>query len=120
MKYFDTYVSNSVAGSANQLFFSAPQPRVGRVFYKIACGGEFEYSLLFSNVIDSTYADGSRSGKNRICEEWTLHSARVGRLGKGAIPPKFTSPEVAEAVNLAALAKMVLVFNLLLLMNQVT
>ena len=101
MKYFDTYVSNSVAGSANQLFFSAPQPRVGRVFYKIACGGEFEYSLLFSNVIDSTYADGSRSGKNRICEEWTLHSARVGRLGKGAIPPKFTSPEVAEAVNAA-------------------
>ena len=50
-RYFETYVSNSVAGSANQLFFSADRPQTGRIFYKIACGGEYSYSLLFSNVI---------------------------------------------------------------------
>jgi len=101
MKYFDTYVSNSVAGSANQFFFSAPTPQTGRVFYKIACGGSFSYSLLFSNLIDSTFADGSKSNKNRVCDEWTLLSARVGRLKKGMIPPDFAEPEQAEAVNCA-------------------
>ena len=99
MNPFDIYVSNSVAGSANQLFYAAQSPQTGRVFYKIACGGRLEYSLLFSNVIDSTFSDGSKSRKNLICQPWNLLSARVGCLRAGEIPPDFTSPSVAAAVN---------------------
>ncbi len=81
MDYFNRYVSNTCAGSANQLFFSTGEGeiRTGRVFYKITVGGEYAYSLLFSNIIDSTYGDGSRRHCNLICDSWQIHSARVGK-----------------------------------------
>lgn len=81
MHYFDTYVSNTCAGSGNQLFFhlNEGEARTGRVFYKITAGGSYPYALLFSNIIDSTFSDGSVCSKNRILDEWTILSARVGR-----------------------------------------
>ena len=81
MKYFDQFKSNTYAGSGNQLYFEMNEDeiRTGRVFYKISVGGEYNYSMLFSNIIDSTYADGSISHKNLICESWTIHSAMIGR-----------------------------------------
>ena len=81
MKYFEKYTSNTCAGSGNQLFFSLPEGkvRVGRVFYKIFCGGEYDYSILFSNIMDSTYANGARSHKNLICDSWNIHSAKIGK-----------------------------------------
>ena len=84
MKFFEEFVSNSIAGSGNQLFFnmSEGQTRTGRLFYKISAPGEYDYSLLFSNIMDSTYNDGSLSHKNLICDSWTIHGARVGRCEK--------------------------------------
>lgn len=84
MEYFKQYVSNTVAGSGNQLYFSMKdgEIRTGRVFYKIFSGGEYNYSVLFSNIIDSTYSDGSVSHKNLICDSWKIHSARIGKCGK--------------------------------------
>ena len=80
MKYFDKYTSNTCASSGNQLYFSTEGKRcTGRVFYKIFKGGEYGYSLLFSNIIDSTYADGDVSHKNLICGEWIIHSAKIGK-----------------------------------------
>jgi len=81
MDYFGTFSSNTIAGSGNQYFFTMKKNeiRTSRVFYKITHGGTFQYSLLFSNMIDSTYADGSISQKNLVCESWTIHAARVGR-----------------------------------------
>lgn len=80
MDFFKKYVSNTYAGSANQLFFSTNGERqTGRVFYKISVGGRLEYSILFSNTIDSTYSDGKISQKNLVCKSWELHSARVGK-----------------------------------------
>lgn len=80
MKYFDTYVSNTTAGSANQHFFGTDENvQTGRVYYKIFCGGRFEYSLLYSNTIDSTFADGRDSACNKVCDEWEIVSLRVGR-----------------------------------------
>ncbi len=80
MEFFQKYASNTYAGSANQLFFGTDgKINVGRVFYKISVGGTYNYSILFSNTIDSTYSDGSVSQKNVICKSWTLHSARVGK-----------------------------------------
>lgn len=92
MQYFETYTSNTVAGSGNQFFFRMPQDeiRTGRIFYKISTPGEYHYSLLFSNIIDSTFADGTLSHKNLICDEWQIHSAQIGRCSK-PFPPKLLS-----------------------------
>ncbi len=75
------FSSNTVAASANQLYFESQADilHIGRVFYKIAQGGKHRYSLLFCNIIDSTYSDGSKSFMNRIMESWQIHSARVAK-----------------------------------------
>lgn len=79
MRYFDKYTSNTTASSQNQhIFRSDGEIRTGRVFYKITVGGEFSYSLLFSNITDSTFADGKISHANLVCSAWEIHSARVG------------------------------------------
>ncbi len=79
MKYFENFVSNSIAGSGSQKTFSMQngETRVSRVYYKIACGGTFDYSFLYTNVIDSTFADGSECHKNYVCDEWELLSLRA-------------------------------------------
>ena len=84
MKYFQDFKSNTYAGSGNQFYFQMNENeiRTGRAFYKIASGGKYNYSILFSNIIDSTYADGLKSHKNLICDEWTLHSLRIGKCKK--------------------------------------
>lgn len=81
MRYFDRYVSACTAGSGNQHFFVTASPEkeyTARAFYRLETEGEQAYSLLFSNVIDSTYANGAVSHKNRLCDEWEILSGRVG------------------------------------------
>lgn len=81
MDYFACFSSNTTAGSGNQFYFSMPgnEIRTGRVFYKITHGGTYRYSLLFSNILDSTYADGSVGHKNMVCKPWQILRARIGR-----------------------------------------
>lgn len=80
MEYFKKYSSNTIAGSGNQLHFSTEgQVLTSRIFYKIAVGGEYGYSLLFSNTVDSTFADGSKCRKNYICDSWEILSAKIGK-----------------------------------------
>lgn len=81
MKYFEEFSSNTVAASANQHWFSmeGEAPRTSRVFYRIQAGGRYLYSFLFSNLIDSTYADGKLSHKNLVLPPWRIHAARAGR-----------------------------------------
>lgn len=80
MKYFETYTSNSIAGSGNQHFFLIGDNEIhrGRIYYKIFAGGTYNYSLLFSNIIDSTFADGAVSHCNLICDEWEIIEASLG------------------------------------------
>lgn len=80
MKYFEQYVSNTIAGSANHLYFTMGEGeiRTGRVFYKITCGGEYNYAILYSNIMDSTFGDGSISHQNLVCDSWMILGARVG------------------------------------------
>ena len=68
MKWFETYSSNTLAGSGNQYYFTTGDDKIhrGRIYYKIFAGGTYNYSLLFSNIIDSTYADGKVSHCNMI------------------------------------------------------
>lgn len=79
MKYFDEFVSNTLAGSSSQSFFDGDTKNVmtGKVFYKIFVGGTYDYSLLFTNITDSTFSDGSHSHRNMICDEWEIESAAV-------------------------------------------
>lgn len=81
MNFFEEFTSNTYAGSSNQLFFCMAdgESRKGRVFYKISTGGKYNYSFLFSNIIDSTYSDGSISHKNLICDSWVILEGRVGK-----------------------------------------
>lgn len=80
-EYFKKYVSNTCAGSSNQHLFEMEkgEVRTGRVFYKILEGGEYDYSLLFSNIVDSTYADGQKSSKNKFGKGWQIIDAKVGK-----------------------------------------
>lgn len=80
MRFFDKYTSNTRASSQNQhIFHSDGEVRTGRVFYKITAGGGYNYALLFSNITDSTYADGSLSHANLVCRPWNILSARIGK-----------------------------------------
>lgn len=84
MRYFENFKSNTYAGSGNQLYFTMDENeiRTGRAFYKISVGGKYNYSILFSNIIDSTFADGSISQKNLVCDEWTIHGMKIGKCDK--------------------------------------
>ena len=80
MEYFNRYTSNTLAGSGNQHIFKNKHPdevTTGRVFYKIFTGGCYHYSILFSNIIDSTYADGSQCHKNVVCDQWQIESLEL-------------------------------------------
>lgn len=98
MEYFKHYSSNTYAGSGNQLYFNMPEGKIetGRVFYKISVGGEYNYSILFSNIIDSTYSDGSVSRKNLICSGWRLHNAKIGRCKKITAAKEISEMTVAD------------------------
>lgn len=80
MDYFHHYTSNTTAGSANQLFFSpecSAKPITGRVYYRVFAGGTYNYSILFSNIIDSTFNHGEISRCNRIIASWKLLEVRI-------------------------------------------
>jgi len=99
MHFFETFSSNTIAGSGNQYFFCANQERcVGRIFYRIQTGGAYRYSFLFSNLLDSTFADGSVSHCNLICDSWQLHQLRAGVCGKDffdGVPDKMPEEQMA-------------------------
>lgn len=74
------FSSNTLGGSGNQYYFVSDGSRIrSRVLYRIKSGGRYNYRLTYSNVIASTFADGSKSVANRILPEWTVHSIRVAR-----------------------------------------
>lgn len=80
MEFFEKYVSNCTAGTGNQSFFVTEdrgKTYTARAFFKPTVTGKHEYAFLFSNVIDSTYSDGSHSRCGKIPDEWLIDSARV-------------------------------------------
>lgn len=87
MEYFKKYYSNTVAGSANRLSCDYTEGEVcTRVFYRLTEGGTFEYSLLFSNINDSTYDAGVEGYKNKVYGEWTIHSLRLAVCPRDLFP----------------------------------
>lgn len=80
MEYFETFRSNTLAGSGNQYFFynETSQPTRSCTLYKVTEGGEYPYSFLLSNTIDSTYSNGAVSRKNLVIDAWTIERMAVG------------------------------------------
>lgn len=99
MEFFHRFSSNSLAGSGSQLWFPSDPKEIhtGRIFYRITHGGTYHYSLLFSNILDSTFADGSVGHCNRILPGWEILSARLGKAKAGSVGLDFA--EQAEFVN---------------------
>lgn len=101
MDYFKNYVSNTLAGTSNQLFFDNADakgaPSTCMSFYKATVGGEFDYSILFSNVVDSTYAQGLNGKPNMILDDFDILSVKIGVLNKDA---KATPESVEELTDL--------------------
>lgn len=106
MDYFKKYVSNTYGGSGNQLFFEMEEGdmRTSLVFYKITESGEYDYSFLFSNIIDSTFADGAVSHNNLILRPWKILSAKVGKCEQISAPQNISewilSKEEIQDINL--------------------
>ena len=57
MSFFKKFASNTYAGCANQYHFKneGGENHTSRVYFKITAGGEYNYSLLFSNIVDGSY-----------------------------------------------------------------
>ncbi len=80
MKFFNNYTSATIAGTSNQSFFITEDENkiyTARLFYKLSVSGEYPYSFLLSNMIDSTFSDGSYSRKNRIIDSWSILNMRA-------------------------------------------
>lgn len=103
MEYFSKYTSNTIASSGNQLFFAAKEDEVktGRAFYKITAAGRYNYSLLFTNTIDSTYSDGSVSRKNTLCGNWKILGMRAAVCDIDLFECDFFDSDNAEKLNSA-------------------
>lgn len=98
MEYFEKYTSNTCASSANQLYFNMPKEevRTGRAYFKIFAGGTYNYSFLFSNILDSTHGEGTIGHKNLICDIWTIHSLKVGRCSHIPEDIELWNPEACD------------------------
>lgn len=81
MDYFSNYASDCTMGSGNQSVFYPEDPNrtyICRAYYRLTFGGEHCYSLLYSNIVDSTFADGSFSHRNQVIDSWKIHGCRIG------------------------------------------
>lgn len=81
MEYFKHYKSNTLAGSGSQFFFindDELKPTRSCILYKVFAEGNYPYSFLFSNTIDSTFSNGAVSHKNMIVDSWVIEEMNVG------------------------------------------
>ena len=87
-EFYARFSSATVAGGANQFFFSAPQEIRTVAFYRINYHEKANYSLLFTSVIDSTFAEWSKSHAGDLCgnfEVSELSLAVTDREGEQAV-----------------------------------
>lgn len=96
------YTSNTLAGSANQNWFSPEDPsavHTGRVFYQLFAGGRYGYSFLYSNRMDTTFADGSHSHAGRCGKPWTIRRLMAGICSPSVDPAAITTGILLRRTN---------------------
>lgn len=97
-EYFKQYRSNTTAGTCNNyiLKFDEEKTVSGMIYYKVRKHGKANYRFLFSNTVDSTFADGSISYANLKGDEYTVIEAYAGDGGTSVNPN-----EDIELVNIS-------------------
>lgn len=76
MNYFEKYSANSLAGTGNQSWFDSDgEAHIGRIFYKVFSGGNYNYSFLFSNITDSTF--NNITYPDTVIDDMKILKARV-------------------------------------------
>lgn len=109
MEYFKNYVSNTLAGTSNQLYFENISANggisEGMMFYKATVGGEFEYSLLFSDSVDSTYANGDSGRPNMILSDFNVIGVKLGVLEGSVDPTPQNAESKAAFVNISVIKR---------------
>lgn len=71
------YTSNTLAGTSVQSYFTPQDKPVAYAFYKPFAAGEFDYSFLFTNTVDSTYSDGTLTKCNDPCGKWKIFDCKA-------------------------------------------
>ena len=102
MTWFDEFSSNTLAAGGNQSVCFPTGEQVGRVYYRVFAGGEYRYSLLFADTIDSTYADGSLSRAEEVCGAWEITHLALGvcrEVGKAPTLPLTIGGAASHAVT---------------------
>lgn len=82
MEYFDIYSSNCAGSAGNQFCFHNEDENeilTSRCFFRITFGGEYNYSFLFTNTVDSTFGDGSQCRCNFIPDEWHIKNLKLSK-----------------------------------------
>ena len=80
MDYFSAFTSCTAAGSGSQNWFAPDDPngRIAcRVYYRLS-RDVHTCALLYSNLIDSTFADGAHSRSGFVPGPWRIHALRAG------------------------------------------
>ena len=88
MDYFKIFSSDCAMGSGSQSVFYPEDPEkvyTCRAYYKLTFGGAHRYSLLYTNLVDSTFSDGSRSHRNQVIGGWKIWDCRIGLCGDAGI-----------------------------------
>ncbi len=96
-EFFDRFSSDTASGSANQVEarFDECVQRRGELRYRLTCGGN-SYAFLFSNIIDSTFSDGSITRAGDVCGEWDILSLRAGIAHEYSSEPEYMKPVTFE------------------------
>lgn len=79
-EFFRKYSSNTLAGTSNATLFDSPEKQTSYAFYRVFAGGKYNYSFLFSNVLDSSFGAEDTPYKTMCNDpggEWKLYSARI-------------------------------------------
>ena len=88
MEFFDTFISCTAAGSGSQNWFETEAPEQvyrSRVYYRLSRSIK-RCALLYSNLIDSTYSDGSHSHANYVPDGWARWNTAVWRKPQSRKP----------------------------------
>ncbi|MBQ9543848.1 MAG: SGNH/GDSL hydrolase family protein [Clostridia bacterium] len=84
--FFKKYSSATLAAGGTQTVYETEEKKLtGRVYNKLYVEGTFDFSFLYANVTDSTFADGKKSVRNMPVDAWELLGASVA-LSDGCDP----------------------------------
>lgn len=78
---FSKYVSNTYVASGNNSLVEKAESVTYRAYFPVEEYGGLEYCFYFSNMVDSTYSDGSLAHAGLVGGDYTIESAYIADGG---------------------------------------